>query len=144
MIIKIPFRAISVNTAYCANKKFGMKAETRKWCYEINMILNTYEKEFERLKDEFDVLKFGLKVSMTFYYENFYTKTGTISANTIDVDNCIKILQDLIFGKDNYGSLPYKCHNLSIDDKFITTLTSKKLPSDRDWFTVQIELEELP
>lgn len=68
----------------------------------------------------------GLEVEAYFYIRNIFTKTGSISEKSGDIDGFLKCSIDAIFA------------NLEIDDSAICKLTVYKLESDQDMSTFLI------
>lgn len=144
MKIIIPFKAISVNDAYYGTKKYGMKADAKDWCYQVNWVLVQYKSQFEALREQFNSNENGLKVEMTFYYKDFFNKKGEINSKIYDLTNTEKILMDLVIDSRHFGPPPYKSPNLNIDDRNVIELVSKKLPAAEDRVEIVISLVALP
>jgi hypothetical protein len=81
-------------------------------------------------------------VQYTFYMPDLYTKKGAVSHNSGDLSNLEKLPQDFLFDPKYYGTAWLKkmsfierklytltsIINLNIDDCFITSLHSRKVP----------------
>lgn len=78
------------------------------------------------VKFEIDKKTHGLEVEAYFYIRNIFTKTGSISEKSGDIDGFLKCSIDAIFA------------NLEIDDSAICKLTVYKLESDQDMSTFLI------
>lgn len=143
MKIIIPFKAISVNDAYYGNKKYGMKADAKDWCYQVNWILVQYKSQFELLRSQFNPKEHGLCLEIEYHYKDFYNKNGEISSKVFDLTNNEKILVDLIVDARHYGPPPYKSPNLNINDKHVTKIISQKMKSDSDKIEIKISLLKL-
>ncbi len=110
--VTFPFKAFSVN-------KFQKTARTLRryttpegveYQRNVNLLLPKY----------IDVAFPFYHMEYQFFYKNVFNKAGEISSRTLDTDNSIKILQDVIFNK--YG----------LNDKNVVSLTSRKMPSAND------------
>jgi Holliday junction resolvase RusA-like endonuclease len=102
----------------------------------------------KRIRGEFDPNKHELRVKYVFHLvkDKFFTKKGMISARSPDLDNCIKLIQDFLFNKryakkhlDKLGFC-----NIEIDDRFITEINMKKVPTNEEPFIeIQVEIHPL-
>lgn len=144
MKLILPFRALSVNNMYYANRQHGLKTSAKEWLYQVNWELAKYAKEFMELRQSFDPKKHGISIEFTFYYKDFYNSTGTVSSKCFDLSNVEKPLQDALLNPSNHGSPPYKTHNLALDDKFVVDSVSHKRPADLDSVEILITVVELP
>ena len=114
--VTFPFKAFSVN-------KFQKTAKTlRRYTTPEGA---EYQKNVNFLLPKHIDITFPFyHIEYAFYYKNLFNKAGEISSRTLDTDNAIKILQDVIFNK--YG----------LTDKAVVSLTSRKLPDDIDKFRI--------
>ena len=142
MKIIIPFKAISVNDAYCADRRFGLKKSAKDWTYQVNWVLDGYKHELRNFKEQYDETCEGLIVEITYIYENLYNKAGGISAKTYDLSNSDKLLIDLVIDAAHFGAAPYKSPNLNINDKNIIRLTSTKQSGPSD--SIEINISKMP
>ena len=122
--IVLPFKAYSINDYYYNNRKFGKRKEAKDWEYQVNWQLKNYD--FSEFRSKFDPKTQAFKVDITYYYDNFYNKTGTLNKKIYDLSNCEKPLLDLIFNPAQHGPPPYKSPNLNIDDSNIIEMNVKK------------------
>ena len=151
-------KPISINSAFYRNRKLTEKA--RLYRRDILTQLQSQLSILTPITKEFNPLKHCLSVSYTFYIPNeyFFTKKGTLSHRSQDLDNCLKLLTDFIFNtkydtswlrsksakeRALYGSLS-SLSNLGIDDKYIQSNASEKLPSNAYSIEVDISIKELP
>lgn len=134
----------SINSMYYGNKKLGKTTDAREWSAQINWQLARFAKEFTELRQQFDPARHGFKVDLVFTYMKFYNAEGKISSKVHDLSNVEKPIIDLLFIKSNHGAPPYKAPNLAVDDKYIVSLSSQKLPGPQDSIEVCIELQDLP
>ena len=130
----------SINKMYYATVKTRTK-EARLWSEDVLNELKSkpgLQKTFKRMRDAFDPAKHSFHITLKYHYpkEIFYTVKGYVSAGTMDQSNVEKPLIDLLF-LPKYGDL-----NLGIDDRYITSLYSEKVPcEDGDsWVSVMIKL----
>lgn len=131
---------------YYANKAHGYKAETREWisqaCYQLSQPVN--KQALADLRTFFDDKKHCYTVHIDRTVSNFFNKQGSISTRSIDVTNYEKLIFDLIFTPTFYGSSSMECENLNIDDKYVTTLISRKKPGPKDNIKITIKIKDLP
>jgi len=144
MQIFFPFKGFSVNTQFYANRKFGATKEFKEWSYQVNHRLSNYADEISAFRKEFDPKIHGLSVSMTFYYKDFFTKSGSLSHKMFDITNCEKSLLDLCVDAAHHGKAPYMAPNLNINDAYVLECISKKVPGESDGVLVEIKIVELP
>jgi len=140
---KLPFQAYSINNQYYADRKFGMRKEAKEYCYQVNWQINAHSNEFEKFSKQFNPALHSLKVQFTHVYKEFYNKAGHISSKCFDLTNTEKLLLDLLFDERHHGQAPYKSPNLSINDKYVTELISKKCYGPEDCVLITIELVSL-
>jgi hypothetical protein len=152
------FKPVSINSMYYRNRKLTENA--RKSRSIILTQLQSYLDGIETLSSDFNPLKHGFKVSYTFYIPEdiYFTKKGAISNRSQDLDNCLKLLTDCLFNpkydttwlksrtrryKPLYNGIT-TLHNVGIDDRFISSLSAKKLPTQGDYrVDIEIGLEPL-
>lgn len=139
--IVIPFKAYSINDYYYNDRKHGKRKEAKEWEYQVNWQLKNYD--FSEFRNSFNPKTDALKVDITYYYSNFYTKAGNLNKKTYDLSNCEKPLIDLIFNPVNHGPAPYKSPNLNIDDCNIIEMNVKKLPG-KESIEIVISTIKLP
>lgn len=132
-------QAVSINSAYYADKKLGYKSEVRDWLAQIAYQLNQGENKqaISDLKAHFDNDKHVFHVLLTFHTPKFFTKDGRLSSQSQDLSNIEKVFLDSLF-------LDAHKNNLCIDDKYITRMVSEKVPAE-DWkITATIHIKQLP
>jgi len=151
-------KPISINSAFYRNRKLTEKA--RLYRRDILIQLQSQLSKVSSIQKEFNSLKHCLHVSYTFYTPNefFFTKKGVLSHRSQDLDNCLKLLTDFLFNtkydtdwlrskgpseRSLYGSLKV-LSNLGIDDKYIQSNASEKLPSLSYGMVVEITIKDLP
>lgn len=130
--LTIPMPALSINHTHITTKtgKRIKKEETRAYEQEFNIHLDEYEKEFEELRESFNPKRNCFSVEYGFYIneKKFFNKNGSISKKAPDLDNLIKITQDLIF-------------NRIANDVLITDLFAYKKPTKmNDYINIEIEV----
>lgn len=140
---------LSVNSAYYNNRKFGLKPESKiviaQICHQIDSPEN--QVQIQALKKAYKYNKHCFTVDYNFYIPTFFNKQGTISAHGGDLDNFLKILQDVIFGalyhSEKFES-PYKSNNVCKDDKLIIALTAQKKYAENYQIIITISLLPIP
>lgn len=151
-------KPISINSAYYRNRKITEKARIfrSKFLIQLQSQLST----LKEIQDKFDPLKHCLAFSFTFGIPNeyFFTKKGTLSHRSQDLDNCLKLIIDFVcntrydttwllnrFPKEKrlFGSLK-QLGNLAIDDKVIQEIYATKVPDSAYTITISIDLLNLP
>lgn len=122
LTITIPGKTPNLNSLYvtskCGRYRFLSK-EAQTYKTQVKKIMNG-------VKFEIDKKTHGLEVEAYFYIRNIFTKTGSISEKSGDIDGFLKCSIDAIFA------------NLEIDDSAICKLTVYKLESDQDMSTFLI------
>lgn len=137
----------SINSAHYRNGNRTQKC--RKWADKIfyQLLDPQVQAQLEAMRKTFDQTAHQFSVDLTFYIPSskYFTKSGKISCNSMDLSNIEKLLIDLIFDKRFHGRKLGKevISNLAIDDAYITELRSRKLPSSSYSIRVQITLSEL-
>lgn len=145
-VINLDLHVVSINNMYYANKAHGYKPDVREWVQQACHILSQPENKqaLSDLRNYFDPNKHCYIVYIDRTTPDFYTKNGLISSRAIDITNFEKFLIDLIFTPTFYGTGNMLCENLNIDDKYITTLISRKKPGTKYNLKVTIKIRELP
>ena len=158
--LKLKSAPISTNSAYFArNRKFNQKA--RKWranfLTELQKDYN--QNQMNKIKSVFNPKKHMLRVIFHWYQpqEVILTQDDTLSLRSMDVDNILKIPTDCIFDKKyctKWLEVMPKSErslysissiiNLDINDKFIFSTTSIKLPSQDSQYHCLVDLEVVP
>lgn len=141
MNVLLPFKAYSVNDYFYNDRKHGKRKEAREWEHKVNWELQKYD--FSELRNSFDAKKHALKVTITFYYSNFFTKSGKLNSKIYDLSNCEKPLLDLLLNPVNFGPAPFMSPNLNIDDCKVVELLCYKRPGN-DSVAIKIEVVDIP
>jgi hypothetical protein len=100
----------------------------------------------KQIRDIFDQQKhcFYVKLVCNIPDVKFFNKEGCISAKTMDLSNWEKPLIDLIFlPKYAEFSPPFGCPNLQADDRFITSLISRKKPTKSAKSSIEVSIKIL-
>lgn len=99
------------------------------------------QEQLDKIRQNFDSKKHGLVVKFDFYYPYniIYTAEGKLSSKAFDLSNVEKPLLDLIFLVKHEDS-----GSLSIDDKFVLSLQSRKRVSATGAFYTRISLKIVP
>jgi len=104
----------------------------RKWGAEVFKQIDKYREEIISFRGLFNPLEHCLHFELIFYYpiKLFYNKQNSVSAKTMDLSNVEKPLIDLLT-QEKYADRPFPdgAENFRIDDRFITSLYSRKKPS---------------
>lgn len=144
-------KPFSINsTYYGGGSSFVKTTAAREWMYQVFHRLSDAESEqkFKDLREAFKPEEHGFEVCMIAYYPraDYMTKKGHLSNKTLDLTNCEKSLVDCLFlSKHALTAAPYGCQNLQIDDRYVVSLQSKKLPCDgAPRIEVSIELVSIP
>lgn len=121
-------KPLTLNQAFITLRN-GRRARSSK--YEL--FKKTIEKrlnliELEDFSDTFNQSKHALKMTMIVYLKDLYTKKGTISQKSGDIDNFTKCINDIIF------------KNTNLDDSYITELHISKNQGDKDCFLLTYEI----
>jgi Holliday junction resolvase RusA-like endonuclease len=111
--------------------------KTVKWTDEFNAWLAEYSDLRPALMQDYDPTRHSIQLEVYFYlnYKEFFTqsKKRTISKRSIDLDNMLKVGNDLVFKW------------LEIDDSQITKIFAEKIPTDGESAIVyQITLTLIP
>ena len=128
---------------YCKNRSWKTK-EYNEWSCAVFHRLDTEDslKSLEDLREFFDpkIHKYLINLKFTYPKDILYTKKGALSARAHDISNIEKPLIDLLFLPVYFDKpSPYGCKNLNIDDKYITKMSSEKVPGEE--FNIEIEIE---
>lgn len=116
-------KAFSVNASHYAKIRVKTK-ECRLWEEQVNSMLS--QVDFSILSG---VENFQVEYIFTYPKYIFFNKQGKISSKTFDVDNCIKLLQDLVFAK------------IGVDDRFVTKIVASKCAGDD--YSIQVVVESI-
>jgi hypothetical protein len=133
--MRIKTKPLSVNSMYYGNKRHGMRSEAKDWQVNVFHGLSQYEAQLGALRSQFKKSKHGYAVSLTWVIpkDHLYTKAGELSSRCCDLSNIEKALIDVLFLPKNFSNnAPYGCQNLNIDDRYLKTLTSRKVAGD-EW-----------
>lgn len=141
----------SINKAYY-KRSFTRTKECRAWGDNILTQLQDPDilDALLYLKDAFCPTKHALFVSLQFVLpkNKYFTKKGEISRHSQDLTNVEKLLVDLIFDprfegrKTGKGEGAKTVRNLSLDDKYIATILSSKLPGDD--YAIHVKISTMP
>lgn len=129
---------------YCKNRAFKTQAYNE-WASAVFHKLSSEEnlQKLSELRNFFDPKSHAYEIDLKFYYPSkvLYTKAGGLSARAHDISNIEKPLIDLIFLPVYFKKpIPYGCQNLNIDDKYITSMSSKKLASDEHHIEIKLRI----
>lgn len=118
----VPGKGFSVNQTYCRNRA-TKTTEARAWEHNMAMHLD----EIKALTDFANTWKAsptgaGIEVRITYRVPAFifYKKDGLISVKSMDLDNQVKIMLDILFGK-----------RLGINDTHVSKLVLQKEAADK-------------
>lgn len=127
----VPTKPISQNHA--KYRDFSKKTATRVYETFIDTFLRYNRKHAAMFADSFDKTEHFIEANYYFCNatERFFTKGGWVSRDSIDTDNCIKIIQDKVF---NF---------IGIDDKIICKSTQFKMPFQIDAIVITLKLRNL-
>lgn len=136
-------KPFSINKFYYKRSKTRTQ-QARKWGDEICQLLSSGEIQspIEVCRSNFNPLIHHLEVSYTFHIpsDRLYTKSGKISNRSMDLTNIEKPLQDILFCGRFFDR---GVKNLNIDDRYITTLTSRKRASITGEYSIDVEIKIL-
>ncbi len=111
---------ISYNETHIVfNNTLRSSTKRKNFGVEVQKLLTLQHKELSKIKNQ-NVDR--LEVRYCFFVPELRTKTGTVAKRSLDIDNCIKALQDEIFKRLNKI-------NSNIDDGMILKITAEKLQS---------------
>lgn len=121
LTILIPLPALSLNHSHISLRRGGRikTKETREYEQNFTNHLLEYSDEMEEFLNRFNPDQHSFSVQYKFFYplECFFTKKNRLNLSKLpDVDNLVKICQDLIFRK-------------LINDAHVVKLTAYKLPT---------------
>ncbi|MBV6514162.1 MAG: hypothetical protein FMNOHCHN_03752 [Ignavibacteriaceae bacterium] len=138
-------KPFSVNAMYYGDKRVKT-SEARNWSYNIFHNLNNVEVQqyLTELRSFFNPDLHVYNLHLVAYYPShvFTTKDGRISGKTMDVTNWEKPLVDLLFLPKYFSEPPpYGCHNLNVDDRFLTKVLSEKRQSPDDNYYIHIAIK---
>lgn len=123
----------SINKLHYRDGKIKTR-DAREWeCQVFHELSKQVPQDAMReLRELFDPVKhsYCVKLVCNLPEKKFFNKEGTISAKSMDLSNWEKPLIDLIF-LDRYSEFapPFGVLNLKTDDRYITSLISRKQPS---------------
>lgn len=136
--LRLPIAPFSVNRMYYAHKKI-CTVEYNEWRMRFLMLLGTHASEIESFRSQFDIKSHMYTVELTCEIAQYYTKSGDVSAKTMDISNCEKAVIDCLFlPKHNSTAL-----NLNVDDKYLMSLLSRKVPGE-NWLDIKIQIIDRP
>lgn len=138
-------RPFSINSMYYAQKAIKTQP-AREWSYRVFEQLSSDAnlEAMERIRNAFDPNTHNFEITLTAYYpkKKLLTKKGTVSAMSIDTTNWEKPLVDLVFlPKHRNSAPPFGCENIGYDDKYICSMSSKKVYWDRPDFKIIVTVE---
>ena len=144
MVVKFTLpntKPFSINTLHYKRSN-TRTAKARKWGDDIHKLVRKPEIQtaIKLLQRNFNPLVHGLAVSYKFYMpENkLFTKSGSVSKTSFDVDNICKPLTDLLFdGRFYKRGVP----NINLNDGLILMLTAQKLISPTEDYFIDVEIE---
>jgi hypothetical protein len=141
--LELSIKPYSVNKYFYGNRAVKRR-ETVQWetCVVELLRPEQYQSAFEELKEQFDPTKHCFHVEIQCHYprEILFTKKLMLSSKAFDITNVEKPLIDVLF-LEKYATTTVK--NIGIDDKYITKLTSEKLPSEKHKIIINIQLKSL-
>jgi Holliday junction resolvase RusA-like endonuclease len=125
MLIELDLIPISLNRLY---RQFRGRTIISKEGRDFKALVSFLLKDIDssKLMGEFTETE-GLKVSIRFYSNKFYTKDKRIRKRFLDADNLLKVVLDVVF------------REIGIDDSYITKLVVSKKPGMFDKTVIQIE-----
>ena len=101
--------------------------------------------EFKDFQAHFNAKKHFIKASYTFLIprEFLFTAKGLVSKRSMDLDNCIKLVQDNVCDAKYNGRIigDVTINNLNIDDKFICSFDAAKVLSFKSDYYINIKYE---
>jgi Holliday junction resolvase RusA-like endonuclease len=125
MIIELDLIPISLNKLYRQFRgRTIISKEGREFKSLVSFLISKIDSS--ALMGEFTETE-GLKVSIRFYSDKFYTKDGRIRKRYLDADNLLKVVLDVVFKE------------IGIDDSYITKLVISKKPGIYDRTVIEIE-----
>jgi Holliday junction resolvase RusA-like endonuclease len=128
LTITFPFRTLSINH-YHAHARNGREYITKEGMAYKTLIEKTLmqnKKELNEFFKDFDDGKDFLRIGVSCYYENFYTKKKEINSRCPDCDNVLKIIIDSVF---NFIVKNDKC--------VIDIISTKRESQTTDYFVFQ-------
>ena len=125
MIIELDLIPVSLNRLY---RQFKGRTIVSKEGREFKTLVYFLVRHIDTktLMGEFTETE-GLKVSIRFYSDKFYTKDGRIRKRYLDIDNLLKVVLDVVFKE------------IGLDDSYITKLVASKKPGIYDRTVIEIE-----
>ena len=145
-IINLHIQATSINSAYYNDKRLGYNAKTKKWIAEVCEQLRypNNAAAMKSLRLYFDPKRHCFSVIVDYGTPAFFNKEKTVSAKSMDVGNITKTLLDVVFTEPFYGNETLKCENIRTDDKYITSLLTKKFPAEKHSIQITVLIQNLP
>lgn len=137
-------KPFSVNAMSSRDQRYKTTAY-KQWTYQIFFQLNKpdNQEKLQKLREFFNPKKHVFKVIMVVerIEEEYLNSENLISSRNIDITNFEKILADLFFGRAFFKQeVPYGVKNLNCDDKYITSLLSKKRMGTENIIKVKIKI----
>jgi hypothetical protein len=126
---------MSLNHAYISAAKFNRvirfpSKEYKQLESKINLMLREYKNDINKINKYFDPKKHCINCSYRFYMP-ILKKDGTISMKSLDLSNCIKVIEDIIFKQFQF------------DDSQISFLSCEKIHSDVIRTVLDLRIAEL-
>lgn len=144
--IKLSIKASSINSAHYNDKRLGYNTETKKWiaevCRQLKHPLNKFA--MSMLHATFDPKKHCFSVFVDYTTPEYFNKQKEISARSMDVGNITKTLLDVVFTPDFNGEGDRKSQNINVDDKYISTLITRKKPGTSYEISLVVKIKKLP
>lgn len=143
MRLELQFNKItpmSINKAYYQHRKV-LTAAARDYRKALWEQLEPHSKKIKAFEKAFDKLKHSLHLDLTISVpsERFKTKQGYIGRHSIDIDNCIKLLNDFVLNK-RFQAEKYGASTVGIDDQFITKIVAEKRDAHSDNWNINFNL----
>jgi len=137
-------KPFSINAMYYGDQRIKTR-EAHEWSAQVFNQLATPDNqaELKKLREHFNIQEQAYNVHLTAYYPDkiLFRQDGALSAKAHDLSNWEKPLIDLIFlPKHHKVSVPYGCNNLNVDDKYVTRLSSRKIPAPDQVHRIEIRL----
>lgn len=129
----LPIKPISYNQAHCVNR--GRIQNTKKnnqFKRDIRNLLLPFTKDIRQFASEQIIQYGGLAIKYIFWIPEaklITAKEKMVSKTSLDIDNCVKSLQDSIFSV-------FKYYNSQIDDALIIDSYKSKRISPKDEYGI--------
>lgn len=159
--LSLVLRPVSINDAYYRAGQLTKVA--RQYRYDLLTAILKHKKEIQEFRtaalDLINKHSHALRLEIVHLVPNdtFYNKAGQLSMRAGDVSNLIKVTEDFLLntrynsdcapnkGKEQFelkdGQLPY---NIGIDDRFVQSIVTSKLPYDGDRWQVKVTVSVIP